>query len=502
MKKYLIGLCLTLVMFVLPAFSLTVQAANTEIHQGIYIGTNDVSGMTQNEADKVIKAFVESAKTAQITLVCVDDNTVTVTPEDLGMVWKNPDVVREAVAVGKSGNVVQRFKQIADLKKSSLVLPLVFDFDKELVNTLLKEKCDSFNVEAVNVGLKRIENGFQIEKGQKGQVLDDKAAFDTIIKTFGSEWDGKDTVITLPVIIDEPLGNEDELSQVKDIIGTFTTSYRTSGADRSANVANGCNLVNGTTLYPGETFSMYDTIKPFSVENGYHMAGSYLNGMVVDSLGGGICQVSTTLYNAVLRAELEIVERNNHSMIVSYVPASADAAIAESSGKDFKFINNTDTPIYIEGITTTDKHVIFNIYGKETRPANRQVTYQSQVLETTNPTTENIVQTTAQPLGFTQIQSAHIGYKAKLMKIVTVDGVEQSREEVNRSTYKMVPRTITVGVSTENADAYNQMQQAIATGSIDQVKAVADYWAAQAAAAQAAQNAPAPEQEQPPEPQQ
>ena len=69
---------------------------------------------------------------------------------------------------------------------------------------------------------------------------------------------------------------------------------------------------------------------------------------VVDSLGGGICQVSTTLYNAVLLAELEVTERYNHSMNVGYVDPSADAAIAESSGKDFKFVNNTDAPIYIE----------------------------------------------------------------------------------------------------------------------------------------------------------
>ena len=97
-------------------------------------------------------------------------------------------------------------------------------------------------------------------------------------------------------------------------------------------------------MLPGEEFSAYETVSPFSEENGYHLAGSYLNGMVVESLGGGICQVSTTLYNAVLLAELEVVERHNHSMEVSYVQPSADAAIAESAGKDFKFRNNLDYP--------------------------------------------------------------------------------------------------------------------------------------------------------------
>ena len=92
-------------------------------------------------------------------------------------------------------------------------------------------------------------------------------------------------------------------------------------------------------LYPGDTFSAYEVVSPFTEENGYYMAGSYLNGKVVDSLGGGICQVSTTLYNAVLLAELEIVERAPHSMIVNYVEPSSDAAIA-GTYKDFKFKND------------------------------------------------------------------------------------------------------------------------------------------------------------------
>ena len=103
---------------------------------------------------------------------------------------------------------------------------------------------------------------------------------------------------------------------------------------------NGCRLIDGFVLYPGEEFSAYGAVSPFTKENGYFMAGSYVDGKVVDSLGGGICQVSTTLYNAVLLSELEVTERHNHSMIVSYVEPSADAAISESSGKDFKFVNN------------------------------------------------------------------------------------------------------------------------------------------------------------------
>lgn len=106
--------------------------------------------------------------------------------------------------------------------------------------------------------------------------------------------------------------------------------------DSAKNVRNGASKINGSIIYPGEEFSVHDAVVPFNAENGYELAGSYENGTTVETYGGGICQVSTTLYNAVIRAELEITERSAHSMIVSYVEPSMDAAIS-GEYKDLKF---------------------------------------------------------------------------------------------------------------------------------------------------------------------
>jgi hypothetical protein len=207
------------------------------------------------------------------------------------------------------------------------------------------------------------------------------------------------------------------------------------------------------------------------------MAGSYLNGTVVDSMGGGICQVSTTLYNAVIRAELEVTERNNHSMVVSYVKVSEDAAIAESSGKDFKFVNTSEYPIYIEGYTE-NKSITFNIYGVETRPAGHKVEFENEILQVINPESETIIADANNGIGYVSVQSAHIGYKARLWKITYEDGVEVSREIFNTSNYKMVPKIITVGTGGADATAVSQLQTAIATGDVGTVKAVAGALAA------------------------
>jgi vancomycin resistance protein YoaR len=174
----------------------------------------------------------------------------------------------------------------------------------------------------------------------------------------------------------------------------------------------------------------------------------------------------------VLAAELEVTKRYNHSMMVSYVEPSQDAAIASSAGKDFKFVNNTEYPIYIEGYMSDDKELVFNIYGVETRDPSRTVEYQTEILEKTDPGPEVVYVDDKQPLGYIDVQSKHIGYKARLWKVVKVDGVEVSREIVNTSKYKASPRSATIGVMTEDLAAYNKLMAAAGTQDIDHVKHV------------------------------
>lgn len=450
-----------------------VQANNEDtIKPGVYARDISLEGMTAEEAKAAIQAYVDSLMPIEIVFLAADNNEVSCTAGELGVSWANPEIVQEAITLGKQGNIVQRYKALKDLEHENKVYPIELDFDISAINTILVEQCTKFDREAVDTGLERKDGVFSIVEGKEGYSLDVETSIDTICEYLTDEWDREACTIPLNITVLEPRGTEEELSKVGDVLGTFTTSYTSSGSSRSANVANGCNLINGTILYPGDEFSAYEAVSPFTQANGYYMAGSYLNGKVVDSLGGGICQVSTTLYNAVLLSELEVTQRYNHSMIVTYVDPSADAAIAESSGKDFKFINNTDYPIYIEGYTK-NKHITFTIYGVETRPEGRTVEYISEVLEVTNPTGEVIYTDSSKPIGYMEVTSAHIGYKARLWKVVKENGTEVSREIVNTSSYKMVPRSAVVGIATSDPNAYNEIQAAIGTNSIDHVRNVA-----------------------------
>ncbi len=475
MKKFLkqaalfCGLALAIAVF----SSAETFAKEITIKNGIYAGEISLSGMTEEEAHTAVAEYVNSLSNVEITLIAADDKEVVVTAGELGISWANEEIVAEAVTLGSRGNIVERYKALKDLENDNKIYPIEVDFDITLIDTVLSERCSQYDRDAIDMSLVLKNGVFTTKEGQTGFSLDVENSIDIVYDYLVGDWDHQACSIKLQIIETQPRGTEEELLQVKDVLGSFTSSYSTSGANRIGNIENGARLINGVTVYPGDEFSTCDLVTPFSEANGYYLAASYISGKVVDSLGGGICQVSSTLYNAVLLAELDVTERHNHSMIVAYMDPSADAAIAESSGKDLRFINNTDYPIYVESYTTSDKTVTVNIYGVETRDAGRTVQYVSEVTETIAPTPDVITVDENQPLGIVSISDAHTGYKARLWKVVYENGVEVSRELVNSSSYKMTPRSATVGVATADPNAYNEIMAAIATGDIIHVRNVA-----------------------------
>ncbi len=442
------------------------------VYPGVHVGAVDISGMTIEQAAEAVENYYTQVCEAEVTLIAAQNTPVTVKLSDLAPYWENREVLDDLLELTDGNDVIDRYMMKKDIAQNGMDLPLAISFDKETVVEFLQKNCSIYDVPLQNATLQRENGQFIVEEGQAGEGVNLAEAAGMIQGGLFEEVVAGNTQIVLPLEELYPMGQAEELAQVKDLLGTFTTSFSSSGAARSTNVSNGCHLIDGTLLYPGEEFSAYNTIKPFTEENGYRLAGSYLNGKVVESLGGGICQVSSTLYNAVLRAELQVTERHNHSMVVTYVDKSADAAIAESAGKDFRFVNNTEHPIYIEGYTS-DKKITFNIYGVETRDPGRRVSFESEVVSENPPKNESIIADGGQVVGYVSVTNAHIGYQARLWKVVTQNGKEIERSVVNESKYNPSPRTAVVGIAAADPNYTAMMQQAIATGSIDQCKQTA-----------------------------
>ena len=458
------------------------------IPENIFISGQNVSGMTADEANQVVADYLSRYGDVEFTLQA-GEKSVTADGEDIGLTAKNADVVTRALNYGKEGNLVSRYKANKDMEnggKKDFAISLTADINT--AKTYLDENSDELNIKAVNNGLKRENGSFTYVEGSSGvTVLTDQSAV-LIADYISAQWSGENATIDLITEVTEPKGTREELAQVQDVLGSFETDFSSSSSARKKNVRTGAEKLNGIVLYPGDTLSVYEAVSPFDAENGYALAPSYENGTTVDSYGGGICQVSTTLYNAVMRAELEIVTRSAHSMIVTYVEPSMDAAIA-GTFKDLQFKNNQETPIYIEGYTNGGT-LGFRIYGKETRPDNRKVTFESEVTSQTDPVRE-FVASQDLPVGtIKKTQSSHTGYTARLWKIVTVDGVEESRKVYNNSTYKASNEIYSVGLANASPEAAAAINNAIAAQNEDTIRATVSQWANGGTAPQTTQQAP------------
>ena len=445
MKKWKGSLLLAICLLAM-ASSMTVCAAGETILKGVSIDKLDVSGMTREEALAALESS-DKNQGGECIKLGIGDNVIEGKLSDLGVTFDNEDLVDEAIGVGHAGNIVKRYKDQKDLQHSGKTFPLSWQTNEDTVRTYVENNCTKYDKKAQNASLTRENGAFNFVAGTEGLELNVDSAVRTISDYLENSWTSDNTeVLNLETQVTEPEGSAEELANIKDLLGSFTTSFSTSGSNRCKNVSSGASHINGTVLYPGEEFSAYETVSPFTEANGYAMAGSYLNGEVVDSMGGGICQVSTTLYNAVLRAELNVTERSPHSMTVHYVDLSEDAAIA-GTYKDFKFVNSTEYPIYIEGYTTSDKKITFNIYGKETRDKNRTISFESQMVSET-PATTILQEDAGQGIGYKAVSSkGSSGYVAELYKIVKVNGVETDRIKVNKSTYKGTNRVVTYGTA-------------------------------------------------------
>ncbi len=440
--KYIIPAAFFLMLLFKPDSAYADEKEAT-IAKGVYIDTVDIGRMTVKEAQAALKKHIESLRGKSFA-VLIGDATLVVTMEELDYKYEPNNYIEQAVKLGKAGNLIQRYKDNKDIEHGKKVYPLTYTYNEDKLMKILEKAAEKYKVKPKNATFTRKNGEFIFTDHELGSRMDVESTFITVKEKLDN-WNRLDFIVQAHMVDVLPQYTREDLEKCTTILGEFTTEYKDSSEDRAANLANGARLINNAVLYPGDVFSSLDYLLPFTLENGYYMAGSYNAGRIEQTIGGGACQVTTTLYNAVLRAELEIVERHAHSMTVSYVDLAYDAAIAENS-KNFKFKNNLDLPILIEAFSR-DRVITFRIWGHETRPENRTVKFENKVLkEIAPPAEDKVTKDPTKPESYKKVtQKAKYGYVAELYKIVYVDGVEVSRELVNKSVYNAEPAHVTIG---------------------------------------------------------
>lgn len=264
----------------------------------------------------------------------------------------------------KSFSIFKKQIQFAKNGEVRYNIDIISEFNSDKFKEDIFSIVNNYNIKMRQPKVKLV-NGVMtlVESGIEGRkVNEDLLNFDidNIIEDYTNLTDNH---INIDFDTIEVSPSESDLLNIDTKVSTFSTGYSSSGVSRKQNIAVASKHLNGTILSPGEILSVDAGIGGRNAANGYAKAGSYLNGKTVQTYGGGVCQVSTTLYGAVLRAGLVPVERNAHSMSVSYVPLGLDAAISEGY-KDLKIKNTYSTPIYIEAIANGST-LTFNIYGKK-----------------------------------------------------------------------------------------------------------------------------------------
>ena len=244
--------------------------------------------------------------------------------------------------------------------------------------------------------------------------------------------------ITKPKVTVNDIGTE----AFPDKLGTFTTRYDARDKDRTTNLIIACQKLNNQVVLAGDTFSYNKTLGERTIAAGYKNAKVYENGQVVDGIGGGICQISSTLYNAVVDANLSIVERRNHQFVTSYVAAGKDATVVYGM-TDFKFKNTRKYPIKI--IATAQNGIAtISIYGNK-EEVEYDVTLEVKQLSTI-PTTTKYVEDSSLPVGTEKVKQAGAnGVKTETYLVKSLNGKVVSREVISRDTYNAMQRIVLKG---------------------------------------------------------
>lgn len=366
---------------------------NGKIYQNISINNIDVGNMSKEEAIQKIEREVKIPFEKSEIVFNANGEKVPFNYSQFGITMNVESAVNDAYNYAREGTKDERkslYNKLKDGEKKSFSInifnetgSLSDEIKQNIKNEIEKGLKDKVYVAPKDATIKKGTAGFEITHEENGRELDSEKAVNMVVEYIISSQNVETSDNNSVKEFETPIKDVpakityEQLLQVKDTIGVYSTKY--SGSQSSGRVINmkvAASHMNGTVVAPGDVFSTNKCFGESTPENGYKLAGAYINGKLDQDYGGGVCQVSTTLYNAVLRAELEVVERANHSLTVGYVPRGFDATLA-GDYIDFKFKNNSSCPVYIESYVTNNQ-VVVNIYGKEEHPAGRTLEFRNE----------------------------------------------------------------------------------------------------------------------------
>lgn len=347
----------------IPAYKIysKVKSFENYMYPGVKIQNEDMSGRTAGEAKKILTAKYEDTIKNKKININVNNKLYTISYDQLEAKYDVDKVVEEAFKYGRDGNILDKYKLITKPQTKAYSLSFTYNNNPKVVDDLLNNLKKEVNKDPKNGSITKSGSSFSITPDKDGYKLKDDELKKNILASI-SDKVTQDTEIKGNIDVVKANATKEKLQKVDTLVGTFSTNYGSiSSPGRMTNIQLATKAINGTWLMPGDTFSFNKVVGERTADKGYQAAPVDIGTKTAMGLGGGICQVSTTLYNAMLLSGVKPTVRQHHTIPSLYVSLGLDATV-DWGNLDYQFKNTLAYPIYIEGLSDNGTET-FNIYS-------------------------------------------------------------------------------------------------------------------------------------------
>lgn len=449
-KKIFIGLFVTIGLALIIIFLniyFTVKKYDSIIYPNVSIENVSVENLTKKEAYLLLNNKVSKNILTKNIILHVNEEDYEINCKSLNFNFYISQAINTAFSIGHHENLFEKYQMLKN--PNAYTIHMYFTYDNEILNSKLNSIAENVNIKEKNASIIRNDKSqFEITKETIGYYLNQNYILEQIPNLIKSNYNSNSKNIILDAKIDKvtPKITSEILSTINYRLSSHISDFSRSSLGRKTNIKIATETINSTVIMPGDIFSFNKVVGQTTEIKGYKKAKVIKNNKIIDDLGGGICQVSTTLFNAALKCNLNIIERSHHTLPSTYVPLGLDAAIS-SNYLDLKFKNNLDYPIYIEGYCSESK-IRFNIYSNNSLNKNSYV-IETEVYEIVDNKTKYIDDSTLSP-GRERVEIVGTkGYKVRVYLITYENGKKSSKNLLYDDYYKPIDKIIKRGVSKE-----------------------------------------------------
>lgn len=439
-----------------------------KIYPGVQAYGIDLGGKTKDEAVNILNDQLISLIGNKVITVTVGDKTFELKYSDISPTVSADETIEKALEYGKNEKLFNKKKMIED--GVELNVDTVLSYDEEKVKEFANNINEEVKVDAVDAKISINGSSISVTPESIGKHLDIEDLSNKIKECVDPDPTAVEAV-TVELQEYSPRITAEALNKIDGVMSSFSSTFGTSDSGRVENLRISTGYINGTLLMPGDEFSYNSTIGETTPERGYKEANTYVGSEIVPGYGGGVCQVSSTLYRAVIQANIRSTERRNHSMTVGYAKPGLDATVA-AGYIDYKFVNTYDFPVYIQGYLSGNK-VVFNIYGNKAGMGGKTYELVNEIIETYNYKTEEVKDATLEEGKRVVKSSGSNGCKASGYLVTYENGVQINKELISTDVYSTRNEVVNVGTKKVETPVEPTPEQPAPTESTDQSQAPA-----------------------------